>query len=88
MATHHFEPTRYHTTIGPHEPVLEVAPGDCVITTTVDAFGHDASGKPVTHRGNPQTGPFFVLGADAGDTLVVHLDRLTPNRTLPSARMS
>jgi amidase len=80
MAIHHFQPTRYHTTIGSHEPVLEVAPGDRIVTTTVDAFGSDASGKQVTDRGNPQTGPFFVLGAEPGDTLVVHLDRLAPNR--------
>ena len=66
MATHHFEPTHYHTTIGPHEPVLEIAPGDRVITTTVDALGGDASGNQVTHRGNPQTGPFFVRGAEPG----------------------
>ena len=29
---------------------------------------------------NPQTGPFYVEGAVPGDTLVLHLDRLTPNR--------
>ncbi len=30
--------------------------------------------------GNPQTGPFFVQGAEPGDTLVVHLLKLEPNR--------
>jgi acetamidase/formamidase len=35
----------------------------------------------VTPPGNPQTGPFFVEGAEPGDTLAVHLDRLAPNRT-------
>jgi acetamidase/formamidase len=80
MATHRFTPTHYHTTIGPHESVLDVSPGDRVITTTVDALGCDATGKPVTNRGNPQTGPFFVVGAEPGDTLVVQLDRLAPNR--------
>jgi amidase len=29
---------------------------------------------------NPQTGPFYVEGAAAGDMLVLHLDRLVPNR--------
>jgi acetamidase/formamidase len=80
MATHRFQPTHYHTAIGAHEPVLHIADGDTVITTTVDAGGHDASGEQVTPGGNPQTGPFHVEGAEPGDTLVVHFDRLYPNR--------
>ena len=32
-------------------------------------------------RPNPQTGPFYVEGAEPGDTLVLHLDRLAPNRS-------
>ena len=80
MATHHFRPTDFFTTIGWHEPVLRIAPGDTVVTTTVDAGGRDASGERVTPSGNPQTGPFFIEGAEPGDTLVVHIDRLTPNR--------
>ena len=43
MAIHHFQPTHYHTAIGPHEPVLRIADGDTVVTTTVDAVGKDAS---------------------------------------------
>ena len=81
MPTHHFEPTHYHTAIGSHKPVLRIADGDTVITTTVDARGQDASGERVTPRGNPQTGPFYVEGAEPGDTLVIELDRLVPNRT-------
>ncbi len=80
MTTHHFTPTRYHTTIGAHEPVLHIADGDTVVTTTVDVGGHDQTGERVTPGGNPQTGPFFVEWAAPGDTLVVTLDRLTPNR--------
>ncbi|MBW3622500.1 MAG: acetamidase/formamidase family protein [Armatimonadetes bacterium] len=80
MATHRFTPTHYHTTLGPHEPALRIADGDTVITTTVDAGGGDASGEPVTPGGNPQTGPFYIEGAEPGDTLAVHLDRLAPNR--------
>ena len=80
MAHHEFEPRLYHTTIGSHAPVLEVAPGDSVSTTTVDARGFDARGESVAERGNPQTGPFFVTGAEAGDCLVVTLDKLLPNR--------
>src|SRR5437588_10039986 len=80
MTTHHYQPTHYHVTIGSHEPVLHIAGGDTVITSTVDAGGHDASGERVTEGGNPQTGPFYVDGAEPGDTLVLHLDRLIPNR--------
>ncbi len=82
MATHHFHPTHYHTAIGLHEPVLHVNDGDTVITTTVDAGGHDASGEQVTAGGNPQTGPFYIEGAEPGDTLAVHFDRLYPNRDM------
>src|SRR5215470_10705980 len=81
MTVHHFTPTHYHTTIGSHEPVLRIAPGDTVITTTVDAAGSDAHDEQVTPGGNPETGPFFIEGAEPGDTLVVHLLRLETNRT-------
>jgi acetamidase/formamidase len=80
MTTHHFHPTHYHTTIGSHEPVLRIVDGDTIITTTVDASGKDERGEQVTLGGNPQTGPFYVEGAQPGDTLVMHLDRLYPNR--------
>jgi acetamidase/formamidase len=81
MAIHHFQPTHYHVTLGSHEPVLHIADGDTVITTTVDARGADHRNDQVTQPGNPQTGPFYIEGAEPGDTLVVYLDRLTPNRT-------
>jgi amidase len=77
---HHFQPTLYHNTLGPHEPVLRVKPGDAIVTTTVDARGFDRERKQVAKRGNPQTGPFFVEGAEPGDTLVVRLDDIRPNR--------
>jgi amidase len=80
MALHRFQPDHYHVTIGPHEPVLRIADGDSVVTTTVDASGRDASGERITPGGNPQTGPFFIEGAEEGDTLVVRFDDLLPNR--------
>ncbi len=80
MALHRFIPARYHTTIGSHRPALHVAPGDTVETTLVDSAGHDASGRQVTPGGNPQTGPFHVAGAEPGDTLVVRLERVVPDR--------
>lgn len=80
MTVHRFVPQAYHTTMATREAALVVAPGDTVVTTTVDARGQDASGRQVTERGNPQTGPFFVEGAEPGDRLTVRLEGLRPNR--------
>ena len=80
MPTHPFDPTRYYSTFGAHEPVLRVAPGDTVVTATVDAHGLDAQERCLAEGANPQTGPFFVEGAEPGDTLAVRLDILYPNR--------
>ena len=77
---HEFEPTTFHLTIGSHEPVLHVRSGDTIRTWTVDAAGYDRTGEQITDGGNPQTGPFYVEGAEPGDTLRVHFDRLQPNR--------
>ena len=88
MATHHFEPTVYHTAIGAHEPVLHVESGDTVFTTTVDNAGYDATDTQVTERGNPQTGPFYINSAEPGDTLVVHFDRILPNRSIGRTAMT
>jgi amidase len=77
---HTFEPTSWHTTIGPHEPVLNVADGDTIATRTLDAGGGDRHGEQVHPGGNPQTGPFYIEGAQPGDTLEVTFDRLWPNR--------
>lgn len=80
MAAHHFQPTVYHPTIGSHAPVLRIASGDTVITTTIDAGGSDQYGQKVGPRPNPMTGPFYVEGAEPGDTLAVYLERIEPNR--------
>lgn len=84
--THRFVPTVFATTIsGAHEPVLRIKSGDRVITTTVDDDGVDADGKTVARGPNPQTGPFFVEGAEPGDMLVVTIERLETNRTTGSS---
>lgn len=80
MALHRFTPSHYHITIGSHEPVLRIRSGDTVRTTTVDAFGRDHTDRKITQSCNPQTGPFYVEGAEPGDTLAVHFDHLMPNR--------
>jgi acetamidase/formamidase len=80
MATHRFHPTRYYNVIGTAEPCLRIADGDTLVADTVDASGLDAHEVTVAERPNPMTGPFFVEGAEPGDTLAVRIDRLTPSR--------
>src|SRR5436309_585168 len=42
MATHRFQPKRYHNVIGTAEPCFHLADGDTLITDTLDASGLDA----------------------------------------------
>lgn len=78
---HEYVPTDYANAFDPHrEPVLTIHPGDTVRTRTLDSGGVDADGVTRALFGNPQTGPFFVAGAEPGDTLAVRILRLRPNR--------
>ncbi len=78
---HEFTPTVFYRQFSPaNKPVLTIAPGDTVHTTTVDAGGSDEKGVKRVLGGNPETGPFYVEGAQPGDTLVVHLLKLRLNR--------
>jgi acetamidase/formamidase len=73
---------RYHATIkdvkyvyGAADPVAHLKSGDILETNTLDAFGN-AIQKPgdtldKVKGDNPLTGPFFIEGAQAGDTLAV-----------------
>lgn len=76
-----FSPATYSNEFSPHRtPVLTLWPGDSVHTTTIDSGGVDEHGVTRALFGNPQTGPFFIAGANPGDTLVVRILRLRPNR--------
>jgi acetamidase/formamidase len=78
---HEFTPTVFYRQFSPtNKPVLTIAPGDTVHTTTVDAGGADEKGVGRVLGGNPETGPFYVEGATPGDTLVVHILKLRLNR--------
>ena len=78
---HEFTPTVFYRQFSPaNKPVLTIAPGDTVHTTTVDAGGTDEKSVKRVLGGNPETGPFYVDGAQPGDTLVVHLLKLRLNR--------
>ncbi|TVR96216.1 MAG: acetamidase [Trueperaceae bacterium] len=80
MTVHRFDPTTYHRTFGSHDGVLTLASRDGLLTTTVDASGRDERGERVTDPGNPLTGPFLIDGAEPGDTLVVRVRSVRPNR--------
>jgi acetamidase/formamidase len=81
MTHHHFQPQTYWNSFGSHPPALHIRHDDTVITSTIDASGLDQAGQMVNSGSNPQTGPFYVDDAAPGDTLVVHLDTLAPNRS-------
>jgi amidase len=66
-------------------PVATLKPGDTLATRTVDAFGNVIK-KPgdtmaMVKGDNPLTGPFFVTGAEPGDTLVVKILELIVDST-------
>jgi amidase len=80
--THVFIPTQFYTTYSfAHPPALRIKSGDRVVTKTIDAAGTDWDGKQVSPGGNPETGPFFVEGAEPGDMIVVTFDKIETNRT-------
>ena len=79
--------TVYFTYCHAHPPAIRIKPGDTVITRTKDAANDvfQPTDKTVFPRldltkVNPQTGPFFIEGAEPGDTLVVRIDRIGLNR--------
>lgn len=84
-----YVPTRedYTYTFGGAAPVMRVTPGSVLRIWSDDAFGgalrsvDDLSAEKVDLRFvNPQSGPFYVEGAEPGDTLALHLVALEPAR--------
>ena len=63
-------------------PALTMAPGETVSVETEDAFsgqirkGGDRRNTDKMPYGNPQSGPIYVEGAEKGDTLAVHIERI------------
>jgi amidase len=81
--TYRFVPEAFYNTYSAaHPPALHIKPGDRVITRTVDAAGVDWNGKTVATGPNPQTGPFYVDGAEPDDMLVVTFEKIEPNRVM------
>jgi acetamidase/formamidase len=89
MAELEFRPERdqYVFTFGGASPVRRVQPGTVLRLWTEDAFCgnlRQTTDRPSTALTmpfvNPQTGPFFVEGAEPGDTLALHFVELSPAR--------
>ncbi len=74
-------------TFGGREPVARIKPGDILDTYTEDCFGGVVRGVGDLPSQvcefpylNPVTGPFYVEGAEPGDTLALHFVSITPAR--------
>src|SRR5213595_805687 len=81
------EPSEFAWTFGGVAPVRSVKPGTVLELWTEDAFGGNVRGPDdLVSRViefpfvNPQTGPFLVEGAEAGDTLALHFVSIEPSR--------
>ncbi len=79
------DPRSLSYTFGGAEPVASLRPGSILATSTLDAFAgrlrsvHDKVSDVLDPRYlNPQTGPFYVEGAEPGDTLALHFARIEP----------
>lgn len=74
-------------TFGGVAPTHHIAPGTRIISWTEDCYDGAVTSptqlptqvQPSGHD-NPQTGPFFVDGAEPGDTLAIHIEKLEPAR--------
>ena len=73
-----FEPTAGVQTYAVREPVLRLKPGAIVETRTFSRPGDYYEGTGGPWPG--EVGPFHIEGAAPGDTLVVKIVRLRPNR--------
>ncbi|MGA9776362.1 MAG: acetamidase/formamidase family protein [Candidatus Dormiibacterota bacterium] len=78
---------QYAWTFGGAEPVARIRPGTVVQLFTEDCFaGRVRSERDLVSEVcefpylNPQTGPFYIEGAEVGDTVAVHFVEIEPAR--------
>lgn len=79
------DPSTLVYTFGGAAPVASVRPGSVISTWTRDCFAdqlrsaNDNASEVCDPRYlNPQTGPFYIEGAEPGDTLAVHFVSIEP----------
>ena len=71
----------YYRTFSRLYPVLaRIEAGDTVVTKTVGTGGKDLNNEQKSEPGNPLTGPFYVEGAEPGDSIAVELSKVRLNR--------
>jgi acetamidase/formamidase len=74
-------------TFGGVQPTHHIKPGTRIVTWTEDCYDGAVTSpdqlptkvQPPGHD-NPQTGPFYIDGAEPGDTVVIHIEKLEPAR--------
>jgi len=74
-------------TFGGAAPTHHVQPGTRIVSWTEDCYDGAVTRPdqlptkviPPGHD-NPQTGPFYIEGAEPGDTVVIHINKLEPAR--------
>ncbi len=82
------ERSQYVYTFGGARPAMRIEPGTALRLWSEDAFNfaltsvdHKPSQRIDIRYVNPQTGPFYVEGAEPGDTLAIHIADLKPARS-------
>lgn len=73
--THTYRPERGVDSFAVREPVLRLAPGDRLVSETLNPAFVPEGGGPAG-----EVGPIFVEGAERGDALLVRVERLELNR--------
>jgi acetamidase/formamidase len=74
-------------TFGGVAPTHHIKPGTRIVSWSEDCYDGSVTRPdqlpskvaPIGHD-NPQTGPFYVDGAEPGDTLAIHIEKLEPAR--------
>jgi len=74
-------------TFGGAQPARRIKPGTRIVSWTEDCYdgavtnpGQLPSKVQLPGHDNPQTGPFFIEGAEPGDTLAIRIEKLEPAR--------
>jgi acetamidase/formamidase len=74
-------------TFGGAAPARRIKPGTRIVSWTEDCYdgavtkpGQLPSKVQLPGHDNPQTGPFFIEGAEPGDTVVIRIEKLEPAR--------
>ncbi len=87
VVTYRPEPDELVWVFGRMEPVLRVTPGSVIEVFTEDCFAGRVTGADTLPSRvcqfpylNPVSGPFWIEGAEPGDTLAVHFASIEPAR--------